>query len=287
LDALKILDVFDRAVAANWTARWRNGNIIELPGEGDVMFTGDLHGSMENFALALKTAELDRFPKRHLVLHEAVHQLQLGQDLSYRLLEKVAALKAKFADRVHVLMGNHDLAEVQGREIFKGGICLNLLFENAVEAAYGKFKDRVLARYIDFLKTAPLAIRTPNRIFIAHSTPEGPDVHRYSMEYFRKTPEPEDFEPHSLMEKIVWGRDYSIRAADDFSRIVDADVFLVGHAPCAYGYNVPNHRHIILDSKDRFATYLVFSLEQLYTHEEMKKLIRFFRPKLESARTKG
>ncbi|MHC5079124.1 MAG: metallophosphoesterase, partial [Planctomycetota bacterium] len=226
-------------------------------------------------------------PERHLILHEVVHQLQLGQDQSFRLLEKVAAVKAKFTNRVHVLLGNHELAEVQGREVFKGGICLNLLFDNAVENAYGHQKDRVKDKYIEFMKTLPLAALAPNRIFIAHSTPEGADVKKYTLEFFRKSPGPEDFLPQSLMEKIVWGRDYGPRTSDLFAEAVGADIFLVGHTPCAYGYNTPNQRHIILDSKDRFATYIIFSLEKEYTHEEMKNLVKFVRPKAEAARTGG
>ncbi|MHC4599738.1 MAG: metallophosphoesterase [Planctomycetota bacterium] len=284
MDADRILDLVDRAVAANWTDPFRHGNLIELPPEGDLLFSGDLHGSMENFTLLLRVADLKNHPGRHLILHEVVHQLQLGQDQSFRLLEKTAALKVKFPDRVHVLIGNHELAEIQGREIYKGGICLNLLFDNAIENAYGPHKDRVKDRYLDFLKTMPLAVRTATRIFISHSTPEGRDAGMYSLAFFRRPPEPEDFQPHSLLEKVVWGRDYSPAAADAFAKAVDADVFLSGHTPCAYGYNVPNERHIVLDSKDRFATYILLSLEEKYTHEELKERVRFLRPKAEIAR---
>ncbi|MHC4779267.1 MAG: metallophosphoesterase [Planctomycetota bacterium] len=287
MDADKILDVLDRALAANWVDPYRRGNLIELPPEGELLFTGDLHGSMENFSLILKAADLKNHPGRHLILHEVVHQLQLGQDQSFRLLEKTAALKVKFPDRVHVLIGNHELAEIQGREIYKGGICLNLLFDNAIENTYGIRKEMIKDRYLDFLKTMPLAAKTATGVFIAHSTPEGRDAGSYNLDFFRKSPEPEDFEPHSLMEKVVWGRDYAQATADTFAKAVEAEIFLAGHTPCAYGYNVPNHRHIILDSKDRFATYILFSLEEKYTHEQLKERVKFLRPKAETARAKG
>jgi len=284
VDVGKILDVFDRGLAANWVDPFRNGNLVELPSRGDLFFTGDLHGSMENFSLILKYADLKNHPDRHLILHEVVHQLELGQDQSFRLLEKVAALKAKYPKRVHFLMGNHDLAEVQGREIFKGGICLNLLFDNAVEHAYGKRKEEVKAKYMEFLKTIPLAARTKHGVFLAHSTPEGRDVPAYSLSYFTKTPEPSDYLPHSLMEKMIWGRDYAPATADAFAERVGAEVFLVGHTPCTMGFNTPNHRHVILDSKERFGTYLLLPLDRPLGHEEIKDRIRFLRPKVGAAK---
>ena len=58
--------------------------------------------------------------------------------------------------------------------------------ENAIENAYGPYKERVKERYLDFLKTMPLAARTATRIFISHSTPEGRDAGAYSLAFFRR-----------------------------------------------------------------------------------------------------
>lgn len=279
MNAEEVLEILDRAVAANWTDPFREGFLVRLPAKGDVMFTGDLHGAMDNFALILKAADLDGHPDRHLILHEVVHQLELGRDESYKLIEKAAELKVRYPDRVHILLGNHDLAEVQGREIFKGGICLNLLFDTALEQAYGPAKMRVKTKLMEFIKTLPLAVQTPNRVFMAHSTPEAADMPAFSMDFFRRSPEPGDFQSRSLPEKLIWGRDYGAKAADAWAKIVDAEAFLVGHAPCLTGFNVPNHRHIVLDSKDSFATCLLFSLEHSVSHAELREKIRFLRPK--------
>ena len=99
MDIEKIERAMDRAIGANWLDPLRHGNLIELPGRGEVMFTGDLHGSMENFSLILKVADLAHHPKRHLIIHEAVHQLfqesrsaarRLGRSHNFWILEGIA-----------------------------------------------------------------------------------------------------------------------------------------------------------------------------------------------------
>ncbi len=271
----RLLKLFDRAVAANWLDSHRSGSLIELPSEGEVLITGDIHGSTKDSAAIVKLAALDENPHRHLIIQEVTHQLEMGEDLSFRVLEKTASLKAKYPHRVHILLGNHELAEIQGREIFKGGICLNLLFDNAMERTYGKGKDSVRKMYVEFIKTMPLAAVTQKGVFIAHSTPNAQDLDMYSMNFFRRAPSPQDFEKNGLIEKLVWGRDYSQDTADLASRILGFDLFVVGHAPCARGFETPNSRHLILDCKDRHAAFLLLDLGKSYTHEDLKARAAF------------
>ena len=90
------------------------------------MITGDLHGHKRNFDRIVELADLENYPRRHLILQEIVHQLaswKRDRDLSFLVLEKVAQLKVDYPDRVHILMGNHELAELQGHEVFKDGGC--------------------------------------------------------------------------------------------------------------------------------------------------------------------
>lgn len=275
MELVKILKLFDRAVAANWLDQHRDGAIIDLPGKGDVLVTGDIHGSMKNLSAIIRLAALDKHPDRHLILQEVTHQLETGEDLSYQVIEKTAALKVKYPHRVHVLIGNHELAEIQGREIFKGGLCLNLLFDNALDRTYGKAKDIVRRKYEEFIKTMPLALITRHGVLVSHSTPNDQDADNYSMNYFRRAPSPADFEKNGAIEKLVWGRDYSQETADLLAANLGVVVFIVGHAPCARGFETPNTRHIILDCKDRYAAYLLFGLDRPWTHAELKESISF------------
>jgi hypothetical protein len=275
LEFAKLAKLFDRAVAANWLDRHRHGHLIELPEKGDLLYTADIHGTLRNFAAIVKSADLEHNPERHLILQEMVHQLEMGEDRSFRVLEKAAALKVKFPHRVHILMGNHDLAEIQGREIFKGGLCLNLLFENALEKAYGERKESVRAKYVEFIKTMPLAAVTQSGIFMAHSTPDRAEVDNFSMAFFRRAPDPRDFEKGGAAEKLVWGRDYAQDTADALAEKLGYEIFLVGHAPCSRGYEIPNSRHIILDCKDKYAAVILLDLARKYTHDELREMILF------------
>ena len=83
-----------------------------------------------------------------------------------------------------------------------------------------------------------------------------------------------------MIEKLVWGRDLSQKAADAFARRVQCDILIVGHTACKRGYQVPNSRHIVLDSKGNFATSLHFRLNGKYTQQYLvQKCIQYLNKK--------
>ena len=43
----------------------------------------------------------------------------------------------------------------------------------------------------------------------------------------------------------------------------------MGHTPCKRGYRVPNHRLVIVDSKDEFGVYVMLDLTRRYTQAEV------------------
>ena len=139
-DPDRAIAVYRQAVAAAFADRYRQGSVVHLPTEGEVLVTGDLHGSRVNFIRLLKAADLEHRPDRHLILQEAVHggpTSESGGCLSFIVVEAMAALKAKYPDRVHLLIGNHDVAEHMEQLIFKDGVSLNQAFEQGMTEAYG------------------------------------------------------------------------------------------------------------------------------------------------------
>ena len=79
-----------KAARLNLDDPFRQGATIRLPAEGDVIFTGDLHGHKDNFAKLIDIAALERYPDRHIILHEATHNIQFGmfdRDISFRTIE--------------------------------------------------------------------------------------------------------------------------------------------------------------------------------------------------------
>ncbi len=93
----------------------RRGSVITLEDADEVMVVGDLHGNLPAFREALAIAGLERNPRRHLVLQELVHETNKYDDerpdRSHRLVDLVSALKCQYPQRVHLILGNHELSD--------------------------------------------------------------------------------------------------------------------------------------------------------------------------------
>lgn len=276
-DADRTVAMFREAVAAALADRYRRGCVVYLPPQGEVVVAGDLHGNRVNFIRVLKAADLEHHPQRHLVVQEAVHggpSSSEGGCLSYIVFEGLAALKAKYPHRVHVLLGNHDVAEHIEQLIFKDGVLLNRAFEEGVAQAYGDRREEVRGCYQRFIETMVAACRTEHGLFISHSTPEGRDLDTFDLGLFEHGRLTDDLHRGSALYKMVWGRDYRPETADRFAQLVGADLFLVSHTPCPRGYEVPNHRHLIVQSYDEAGCYLLFPLDRPVSHSELVASVR-------------
>ncbi|MCI0339990.1 MAG: metallophosphoesterase [Planctomycetales bacterium] len=268
------------ATQANLSDKCRRGYEVVLPDEGDLVVIGDLHGHMENLRAAIAFAALDEHPDRHVVYQEVIHQLTIGEDKSYQVLEEVAAQKARYPDRVHVILGNHDLAEWQGREIFKGGVVLNLVFRRGILNAYGDEEGALMhAAYKEFIATMPIAVRAcGGTVLVVHTTPEKRHLSEMSAELLRKPPDAKDWAKGGWVEHLVWGRDFTPETADEFAKRMEAEHFVVGHTPQKDGSSAPNHRHVIIDCKDAKAAFIRIELARRYTHDELVACVRKLSP---------
>src|SRR5262245_22927692 len=100
----------------------RRGRLIRLQDVTELLVAGDLHGNLDTFRKILTLADLGMNPTRHLVLQELVHGPYTypgGGDRSHQLLDLAAALKCQYPRQVHILPGNHELAQWTNRPIFK------------------------------------------------------------------------------------------------------------------------------------------------------------------------
>ncbi|MEK7487521.1 MAG: metallophosphoesterase [Planctomycetota bacterium] len=278
--SLHTQNTFKKATEANFADKYRNGNLIELPREGDLIIAGDIHGNRENYDMIVASAKLKENPKRHLIIQEVVHRYELGADTSYDILLDLAKLKIQFPDQLHIILGNHELAEYQKKEIYKGGICLNILFDSIMQKHYKEFKDAVRKEVDGFIRSIPLASRTPFKTFMVHSTPNREYMGAVDYSLFLNNYKEKDIEEFGKVDRILWGRCYDQDLADEFCKKVDAEVLICGHRACSTGFTVPNKTHIILDCKDPFACVIYMKLDRHYTHEELVKLIKPLRPKI-------
>ncbi len=258
----------------------RKGNVVHLRAGAEVMVTGDLHADVASFERIVAIAALDRNPSRHLVLQELVHSTgsAAGKADSCALVESVALLITLFPDRVHLLMGNHEMAELTGRVIMKESVVLNQVFANEAAARYGARADEAIAYFKAFWRALPLAVRTEGRVFISHSTPSRAMLERFDASVLARPLEERDLERNGSAYALLWGRDFRQETADALSEVLDADVFVVGHTPCPEGFAVPNTRHVILDSQGHSGKYVVVPTDGALTSGDIAGRIRSIWP---------
>ncbi len=286
----------------------RSGSLIRLEGE-DVIVTGDLHGDVAAFNRIVEITDLASHPGRHLILQELIHENGKADVCSSCLLiERTCTLINRWPGRVHVLLGNHEMAELTGRAIIKNGAVLNEAFSKGVVARYGARAEEAMMYFQALWRSMALAARTPNRVFISHSTPakdclpgveerspqpssalSGPDrspaassqataaspgsekagTGHFSPGVLERRLEPHDMQRGGSGYELVWGRDFCKEAADRFAEMVDADFLIVGHTPCPEGFAVPNHRHVVLDSQGPAGVCLLLEMQAPLTLEEI------------------
>jgi hypothetical protein len=278
-----VIATYQKATEANFNTPGREGNVVVMTPElaDEVMVTGDMHGHRQNFNTVRKIANLDRHTGRHLVLQEVCHggptYTTNGGCMSHGLLEDVAKLKVQYPDRVHFLLGNHELAELTDYPIQKNKQMLNLLFRLGLQEMYGPATEKVREAYFPFIRSCPLAIRLPGGVFVSHSLPENVDLRRFDLTILSRDLSPADFLERTPVFDLVWGRDYRQENAKAFANLVRAKVLINGHEPCPDGYSTPNDTQIILDCCGDRACYVVLPIGEQLTQTGIVSRIRKLR----------
>jgi hypothetical protein len=278
-DPEKLLNLVHRATDLSRATPGRRGGIITLDSADDVMVVGDLHGHLPAFRSALQVASLAHHPRRHLVLQELVHGKwhypNDGGDKSHQLVDLTSALKCQFPDRVHLILGNHELSELTGRVIGKDGVTLNGLFRQGITTAYGAHSGAIYDAYRALFAALPLAVRTPNRVFLCHTIPD--PIHLDSLDLAlldADTWPPESMERGGTIYALTWGRNTEPETIDRFAAMVDADWFITGHQPCDEGFRQANHRQIIIDGRAIDPTYCLFPAREPMTIERLVACVK-------------
>ncbi|HMP04080.1 MAG TPA: metallophosphoesterase [Gemmatales bacterium] len=273
-DPQRLLNTLRQATIAFRNAPGLHGRYLELPPEAeDVVVAGDLHGNLVNFKKLLDYADLARRPRRHFVVQELIHGATLydeGGDQSHRLVDLVAALKCLHPTRVHYLLGNHELAQWTSQAITKNGADLNHIFMVGISTAYGDFADRIYQAYCDLFSALPVAIRLANRIFLSHSLPGIKRLGDWKLSQIQKEVFlKEDFLLGGAVHSLVWGRDLGADTVQRFLERVDADLLVTGHIPCDDGYQIPNPRQLIIDSKDEYGAAVLIPARAPLEHADL------------------
>ncbi|QDV35787.1 metallophosphoesterase [Tautonia plasticadhaerens] len=281
-DPNRVLALVRRAAMLSRGTPGRRGGVVAIPeaeGLEDVLVVGDLHGNLPAFRRVLAVADLKNRPGRHLVLQELVHgdvfYPDEGGDRSHQLVDLVAALKCEYPDRVHLILGNHELSELTGRPIAKNGVALNALFRRGIETAYGDRAGEVVDAYHEFFRALPLAVRCPNGVFLCHTLPDGSKLDGLDLGPLRTGVWTEEsVRRGGAVYAMTWGRDDRPETAERFAGMVGAECFITGHQPCDEGFRVANDRLLIIDGTGPYPACCLFPATEPVTIPILRDAVR-------------
>ncbi|MGD8787300.1 MAG: metallophosphoesterase [Phycisphaerales bacterium] len=267
-----IIDLLNNGIEALNADKYRRGNVIHLPAEGNLIITGDLHGHRRNFERMVNYADLDNNPDRHIVLQEIIHggpEDSNGGCLSYQLLLEAIRYKLSFPDRVHIIMGNHDTAWINNSEVMKDGREMNRSMREAMEREFEEDCEDVILVTRQFLFSQPLAIRCENRIWISHSLPADRFIKKFNSKILDKKLKINDVVRPGSAYLLTWGRNHSQELLDKMADLLDVDIFILGHQPQEQGWNQAGDNLIIIASNHSHGCLIPIDLAKSYTVEQL------------------
>ena len=158
---------------------------------------------------------------------------------------------------MHLILGNHELAEMTDFPIRKNNQLLNLLFRLGLRQMYGPAEEEVREALLRFLWSCPLAVRLAQDVLVTHSLPEGVDLRGFDPSVLLRDLVADDGIEGQDVFRLLWGRDYRRENARAFAELVGAKVLITGHEPCPEGFVAPNDLQVILDCCGDKAVYAI------------------------------
>lgn len=274
-NARAVIDALHRGADANLSAPCRAASIdrvlisSESPSNdraSQLVASGDLHDNPLHLLRLCRAAGLDDAADahpRHLTLHELIHGERLinGADFSFRVLVRVAALKAAFPSFVHVLLGNHEIAQLTGQLVAKDGIRCNEAFDEGVRASFGDDHSSVTAAINAFLKSLPLALRFQGpggRLLCAHSLPAPELMDRFDTSVLDRDLTDDDFiSRRGAAHLMTWGRAHTPEQIELLANLWNVDVFILGHEKAPDGIARVSDRAVVLNSDHDRGAYVI------------------------------
>jgi predicted phosphodiesterase len=267
-----IIDLLNRGTEANNADKFRRGNIIYPPSDARLIAAGDIHGNRRNFERIVAFADLANNPDTHIVLQEIIHggpKDAQGGCLSYKLFFDVVRYKLNFPDRVHIIMGNHDIAFINNSKVMKDGEEMNRLMRFALDQEFQKASADVQLAIKQLLLSQPLAVRCENRIWLSHSLPADHFVDKFDRQVLDRPLETSDCEKPGSAYLLTWGRHFSQKTLDKMAELLDVDIFILGHQPQQQGWSRAGENLIIIASDHNHGCLLPIDLAKSYTIDKL------------------
>ncbi len=287
-----MIDALHRGASANRFALCRVGSIDRITPPGRLIATGDLHDNPDNFEKLIELAKLDGVAGEdgakddhvhdlpHITLHEIIHPEKLvgGVDFSYRSMARVADLKSAHPERVHVLLANHELAQMVGSGIVKNGVMVVEAFNDGVEYVFGDRGLDVLDAVKAFVRSMPLALRcvTPRGdVLCAHSIPGPAMMPRFDGSVLDRDLTEDDYTPRQgAAHMMVWGRGYDYEQIEDLVERWGVNLFVLGHEKADNGVLFIPPAALVINSDHQRGVYLPIDLDDPPRAEEAAAMVQ-------------
>lgn len=260
-------DALLRGADANLGASCRTGSIDRITHPATLIATGDLHDNPLHLKRLVEAARLDDPDANvHLTLHEIIHSDRLlnGMDFSYRMLTRVAALKAERPERVHTLLANHELGQMIGATIVKSGVRMVQAFNDAIEHQFESDAPDIIDAVNRFIRSMPLALRAvcpKGDILCAHSLPSTAMMGRFDTSILARDLTDDDYVPRMGSAHImVWGRGYDGEQLEDLVERWGINLFILGHEHTDHGVTLVEPNAVVLNSDHDRGKYLEIDL---------------------------
>jgi hypothetical protein len=185
----------------------------------------------------------------------------------------VIRYKVSYPDRVHIMMGNHDLSFISDSEVLKDGKEMNRSIRSALDEKYQADSDQVKLAIKRFMFSQPLAVRCENRIWLSHSLPSDQAAERFDPEIFWRALEQGDLVKPGSAYTLIWGRKHSQGMLDKLAELLDVDIFVLGHQPQPQGWCQAGSNLLIIASDHNHGCLLPIDLAESYTIEQMEEMI--------------
>lgn len=250
-DAAAVTEVLLAAAECMRTAEGRRGATQWIPARGTLLATGDLHDNLAHLHAILELARLDASPHHHVILHELIHGESLtgGMDTSYRMLVRVAELVLAYPTQVHPLLANHELAQACKLRISKGAGEQVQLFLDGLDWVFGDEAQAVSDAVDRFILAMPLAVRSINGLFCAHSTPAPFEVESADVGALDRELDPAGYDHHDgLAWQFTWGRGQTPESSRRVAERLGARLMVCGHAYVEQGAEAVSPELLLLNS---------------------------------------
>ena len=271
-----IVDLLNEGKEANNADKFRRGNVIYLPAGGSLVATGDIHGHRRNFDRIVAFADLDNNPERHIVLQEIIHggaEDTEGGCLSYKLLFDVVRYKLSFPDRVHIIMGNHDISFINNSDVMRGGKEMNRSMRLALEREFKQDGADITLAISQYLLSQPLAVKCENRIWLSHSLPSDRLADKFDRQVLERPLENEDMVKPGSAYLLTWGRKHTQKTLNKMAELLGVDIFILGHQAQPEGWSRASENLIIIASDHNHGCLLPAEVGKSYTVETLVEAI--------------